>query len=206
MSKRIDISLVQTKAERHTFLRFPWQIYRNDPFWVPPLLPEQKKVIDPKRGPFFKRGDASFFIARRDGQVVGTICAGRDDAQNQATNRQTGFFGFFECIEDYDVAAALLERAAQWARSQGLEAIDGPFHLDREAGYGFLIQGRDRPPVLLCGHTPPYYVGFIERFGLKPARADNLAYAVIILADTASFQRLGRIADRGDRNGRGGSS
>ncbi|MBN1579072.1 MAG: GNAT family N-acetyltransferase [Anaerolineae bacterium] len=192
----IEIRPVHTKADRHAFLTFPWQIYRDDPLWVPPLIPEQIKIVDPQRGPFFKRGEAEFFIARRDGQIVGTICAGQDRVLNQATNRQDGLLGFFECVQDYDVAAALLECAARWATSRGLGAIEGPFHLDREAGYGLLIQGRDRPPVLLCGHTPPYYVDFFERFGFGPARADNLAYAIDIRADTAAFQRLARLADR----------
>ncbi|MBN1810982.1 MAG: GNAT family N-acetyltransferase [Anaerolineae bacterium] len=193
----IEIRPVRTARERRTFLTFPWHIYKNDPLWVPPLLPERARLIDPKRGAFFKRGgEAEFFIAWRDGKPVGTICAAEDRATNEARGMQECVFGFFEYIEDYEVFEALLNCVAEWARPRGLNAFYGPFNLDYEDSYGVLVEGRDRPPALLCGHTPLYYQGFMERFGFQPARGDNIALYIDIDKDTPALQRLSRLAEK----------
>jgi GNAT superfamily N-acetyltransferase len=184
-------------------LTFPWRIYRDDPLWVPPLLPEREKVIDPQRGPFFQRGgEAELFIAWQDGRPVGTICAADDVEINTLQHRRECLFGFFECIEDYAVAEAMLNRACEWARARGLDTLFGPFNLDRENGYGLLIEGRDRPPALMCGHTPPYYPDLLLRIGFQPGRGDNLAYAVDLTEDTPALRRLFRLADRVRTRGR----
>jgi GNAT superfamily N-acetyltransferase len=192
----VQVLPVRTRRERRSLLTFPWQIYRHDPLWVPPLLPERAKEIDPRRGVFFERGEAAFFIAWQDGRPVGTICAAEDRAANAVRGVRECVFGFFECIADYAVAEALFQCAMEWARERDLDTLFGPFNLDYENGYGLLIEGRDRPPVMLCGHTPPYYQTFVERFGFQPARGDNLAYAVDLDRDTLALQRLARLAQR----------
>jgi GNAT superfamily N-acetyltransferase len=193
----ITVRPLRTARERRAFLTLPWRVYKNDPLWVPPLLPERAKTIDPKRGPFFKRGgEAEFFVAWRDGEPVGTICAAEDGPTNEMCDTQDCVFGFLEYIEEYAVFEALVNRVIEWAKSRGLNALFGPFNLDYEDGYGVLIEGRDRPPALLCGHTPPYYQGFMERFGFQPARADNIAMYIDIDKDTPALQRLSRLAER----------
>lgn len=191
----IEIHPVETRRERRRFLTFPWCIYRDDPLWVPPLLPERMQLIDPARGPIYERGTAAFYTAWQDGRPVGTICAADDVELNEWLGVRECTFGFFECVEDYAVAEALLQQVVAWAEMRHLDSIVGPFHLDRENGYGVLVEGRDRPPALLCGHTPPYYQHFLERFGFVPARADNLAYA-LDLGETPALRRLSRLADR----------
>jgi GNAT superfamily N-acetyltransferase len=198
----IEIRPVRTARERRTFLTFPWHVYKDDPLWIPPLLPERARLADPKRGAFFERGgEADFFIAWRDGKPVGTICAAEDPATNEKRGTQECVFGFFEYIEDYAVFEALLNRAAEWARPRGLNALYGPFNLDYEDSYGVLIEGRDRPPALLCGHTPPYYQSFMERYGFQPARGDNIALAIDIDEDTPALQRLSHLAEKVLRKG-----
>jgi len=197
----IDIRPVHTAKERRTFLTFPWRIYHEDPLWVPPLLPERAKAIDPERGAFFKRGEAEFFIAWRDGRPVGTISAAEDKFANERRQKRECVFGFFEYVEEYDVASALVNHVIQWAEQRNLNALLGPFNLDYEDSYGVLIEGRDRPPALLCGHTPPYYPGFMEHFGFQPARGDNLAYAVDVDEDTPPRHRLRRLADKARKRG-----
>jgi GNAT superfamily N-acetyltransferase len=192
----ITVQPVRTARERQIFLTFPWRIYRNDPLWVPPLLPDWAERIDPKRGVFFKRGEAAFFIAWRDGQPVGTICAAEDREENEVRHARECVFGFFNFIEDYAVMEALLARTREWSRGRGLDAITGPFNLDYEDAYGILIEGRDRPPALMCGHTPPYYQVFVERYGFEPARGDNIAYALDLTVDTPPLQGLVRLAER----------
>jgi GNAT superfamily N-acetyltransferase len=198
----ITVRPIRTARERRAFLTLPWRVYKNDPLWIPPLLPERAKTIAPERGPFFKRGgEAEFFVAWRDGEPVGTICAAEDGPTNEMCGTQNCVFGFFEYIEDYAVFEALVNRVIEWGKSRGLNALFGPFNLDYEDGYGVLIEGRDRPPALLCGHTPPYYQGFMERFGFQPARADNIAMVIDIDKDTPALQRLSRLAERVRKKG-----
>jgi len=192
---------VQSRAERRTFLLFPWQIYKNDPLWVPPLLPERSAKIDPQKGVFFKRGSAEFFIAWRGGKPVGTICAAEDRVVNEQRGLKDCVFGFFECTDDEEAARALFDAAAAWAKARGLETLYGPFNLDYEDSYGILIEGRDRPPALLCGHTPPYYQSLVEGYGFQPARDDNVAFAIGLDRSTPEWQRAARLADRLRKHG-----
>ncbi|NMC52545.1 MAG: GNAT family N-acetyltransferase [Chloroflexi bacterium] len=198
----IEIKPAQTARERHIFLTFPWKIYRRDPLWVPPLLPDRRKAIDPRRGVFFRRGgEAEFFIAWRSSQPVGTICCAVDHPSNRETGLQESVFGFFECIDDEDVARALFDHAAAWARQRGLRSITGPFHLDYEDSYGVLIEGRDRPPAILCGHTPAYYQAFFESYGFTPSRGDNIAFALDLNKPSPALERLAQGAQRAREQG-----
>ena len=198
----LEIRPVHTRRDRHTFLTFPWRIHRDDPLWVPPLLPEMKKRIDPQRGAFFQRGEAEFFIAWRAGQPVGTVCTALDHKSNQLRQSRECVFGFLDYIEDTAVFEALIARVISWAAARGLNTLHGPFNLDYEDGYGVLVEGRDRPPVLLCGHTPPYYLDFMVRYGFQPARGDNLAYEIQVDQETPALQQLSEAAERVRRRGR----
>ena len=192
----IEIHPVETSAQRRRFITFPWQIYRHDPLWVPPLVAERMKFIDHSTGIFFQRGNAEFFMAYKEGKPVGTICCADDKATNSARGLKDCIIGFFECIQDQEVAWALFDHARKWALAHELETLYGPFNLDYEDGYGVLIEGRDRPPVILCGHTPSYYQGFFEQFGFLPARGDNLAYEITPSMASAEIQRLSRLSER----------
>ena len=192
----IEVRPVRSRRERRLFLTFPWRIYKNDPLWVPPLLPERAKVIDPQRGLFFRNGYAGFFIAWKDGRPAGTICCAEDTADTKDRGHGECMFGFFECVEDYAVAEALFHQAESWARLHALTAIYGPYNLDREDARGILVEGRDRPAPILCGHNPPYYVDFCERFGFVKREADNLAYAIDVDLSSPQVRRLARLAER----------
>jgi GNAT superfamily N-acetyltransferase len=192
----IEVLPVKNAREKRIFLTFPWHVYAHDPLWVPPLLPERAKAIDPAQGAFFQRGEAEFFIAWRDGIPAGTICAGEDRALNERAHKRECIFGFFECVEDGEVARAMLDRVSRWGADRGLTSLSGPFNLDYEDSYGVLVEGRDRPPVLLCGHTPPYYQGFLESYGFRPLRGDNIAYEVGLDSEAPALRRVALLAER----------
>jgi GNAT superfamily N-acetyltransferase len=192
----IEIVPVETKEDRRRFVVFPWQIYRHDPLWVPPLVAERIKFIDPARGVFFKRGVAEFFIAMKDGKPAGTICCADDQETNAKRGLKDCMVGFFECLHDEKVAQALFDHARQWASRHNLNTLYGPFNLDYEDGYGVLIEGRDRPPVILCGHSPDYYQGFFEQYGFEPARGDNIAYEITASMAVEEIKRLARLSER----------
>jgi GNAT superfamily N-acetyltransferase len=174
----IVVRPVETRRERKAFLTFPWRIYRDDPLWVPPILSERAKRLDPQHSPFLANGTAQAFVAWDGPQPVGTIVAAEDRRANAHKGTRESIVGYFDCIDDEAVAAALFEAAMAWARERGLTSLFGPFNLDYEDSYGVLIEGRDRPPVLLCGHTPPYYQRLFESFGFEKARGDNVAFEV----------------------------
>ena len=200
MTGTLEVYPIRSRAEKRLFLTFPWRIYAGDPLWVPPLLPERAKTIDPARGAFFKRGMAELFIARRAGRPVGTICAAEDRALNERMGSRECLFGFFECVDE-ETARALLGHVERWAGARGLTTLAGPFNLDYEDAYGILIEGRDRPPVIFCGHTPVSYQGFLERQGFTPLRADNLAFEISLDADSPALRRTAVLAERIRRQG-----
>jgi len=193
---RIEIKPVHTRHEKELFLTFPWRIYKGDPLWVPPLLPERRKLIDPKRGKFFQDGYAELFMAWQDGKPVGTISC----AEDQSATRAHGFgecsIGFFECVEDFSVARDLFTRAEDWAWQHKLKRILGTFNLDREESRGILIEGRTRPPAVYCGHNPAYYPGFFERFGFSKYGEDGLAYEIDVDLDKPEIQHMLRLAEK----------
>jgi GNAT superfamily N-acetyltransferase len=187
----IEIRPVRTRREKRAFLTYPWKIYKNDPLWVPPLLPEREKNTDPARGLFFKDGYADFFSAFKDGTMAGTICCSHERGGEAGECS----IGLFECIDDYAVAEALFRHAEGWAREHGLTMLCGTYNLDREEGRGILIEGRDRPPAFICGHNPLYYAGFFERFGFHKRHDDGLAYAIDVNLDDPNLQRVIRLAE-----------
>ncbi len=191
----IIIKKVETEREKNRFLTLPWKVYRDDPLWVPPLLPERRNVLDPEKGAFLRRGEADLFLAYKDGNLAGTICAAVDPPTNLKRGQKECAFGFLEYVEDYDVFEALIETAKEWGKVRGLDTLYGPWNLDYEDSYGVLVEGRDVPPVLMCGHSPPYYQGFMERYGFQPARAQNVAFR-ITLDDSPQYKRLLRLAER----------
>jgi len=178
----VEIVPVQDQQSRERFVRFAWHIYHDDPLWVPPLVRSQLHTLDPQRGSFFRYGDAALFLARRDGQEVGRIAGWINHRANQFLDEKAAGFGFFETVDNYEVAKALLDAVCDWALGQGMETIRGPFYFSMDDSPGVLIEGLDLPPVLMCGHSPLYYSDLLERYGLEKYR-DAYAYWI----DLSSF-------------------
>ena len=171
----VDVQPVTTPDDLKRFIRFPWRIYANDPYWVPPLISEIEKRLDTQRNPFWEYAERELFLARRNGEVVGTIAAIVNHQHNHQLNDRTGFFGFFEAINDHQVAEALIAAASEWLRKQGMDCIRGPVNGAPTDEVGIQIAGYDRRPSIWEGHTPPYYRGLIERLGFRKYD-DYLAY------------------------------
>jgi GNAT superfamily N-acetyltransferase len=192
----IEVRKVETRREKNIFLTFPWRIYRGDPLWVPPLLPERKKLIDPHKGKFYEDGYAELFIAWKDGTPVGTISCAEDRSATRSRGYGECLVGFFECVEDYAVAEALFKQAEAWGRENHLLRLLGTYNLDREESRGVLVEGRDRPPVIYCGHGKPYYPEFFERYGFTKFGGDGVAYAVDLDLNQPEIQHMLRLAGK----------
>ena len=146
----------------------PWQIYRDDPHWVPPVIADQKKFIDPWRGPFFTHGSqARLFLARRNGQFVGRISAQVNQRHNDVYADGKGFFGFFDCDDDQEVCSALFTAAEDYLRNHGCSVIEGPFSFSIYDEIGILIDGFDTDPYVLNLHNKAYYSRLVENAGFS---------------------------------------
>jgi len=171
----LKITVAETAQERREFIEFQWQVYRGDPYWVPPLLSEREEFLDPQRHPFHQHARVRYFIARRDGRPVGTIAGIINDNHNQHWHEQVGFFGLFEVLDDREAAEALLQAAEDFVRSAGMTAIRGPFNFSTNEECGLLVDGWNGPPVIMMTYNPRYYQSFIEGAGYAKAM-DLLAY------------------------------
>jgi len=165
----IMVSPVKDAAGLEDFLRFPWRLYQHDPYWVPPLLPEQRRFLDQRTGPFFEIGEAQFFLAFRDGEPVGRISAHRNRLHDEHHGPGTGFWGFFEAIQEPQVAQALFEAAAAWLRERGCHHLVGPLNFSIYDEMGLLVEGFDSIPAMFQTHNPPYYLDLVTSWGFRKA-------------------------------------
>lgn len=196
--RELQISPVGTEAELSEFICFPWQVYRDDPYWVPPLISERLTFLDASKNPFFEHARAEYFLARRDGKTVGTIGAFTNDRYNEFHGINTGFFGFFEVLDDPEAASALLETAEKWSAGRGHTAILGPAQFSTNDECGLLIDGFDDRPRILMTYNPPRYKTYLEERGYSKAM-DLWAYSL----DLKDFQgglaippKLVRVAEK----------
>jgi len=166
----ITVFSVRSKSDLNKFLKFPWLIYKDNPHWVPPLLYDIKKVLNKKKNPFFNHADIELFLAVKEGSVVGRIAAIKNDLHNKEHNDKVGFFGFFECINDQEVADKLFDTAAQWISEKGLTAMRGPANPSVNDIYGLLIDGFDDPPRILMPYNPKYYMDLMDNYGFQKAK------------------------------------
>jgi hypothetical protein len=170
MSLVPTIRPVASRRDLRRFVAFPYDLYRDNPYWIPTLRSEVYKVFNPKKNAFFEHGSIQPFLAL-DGEdrVVGTIAAIINGMHLKKYGDATGFFGFFECTEDPVVARALLETAEGWLREKGMTAVRGPANPSLNDTAGLLVDGFDREPSVLMPYNPPYYERFLEENGYSRA-------------------------------------
>ena len=166
----IRIEPVTNRKELKQFVMFPFKLYRDDPYWVPPLIGDRLHHFDPHHNPFFEHAETQLFRAVRDGEIVGIVVATADETHPKVWNEPVGFWGEFECIEDYEVAEKLFDAARQWLAERGREIMRGPLNLNINDECGLLIDGYDGSPVIMMTYNPPYYETFVERYGFERAK------------------------------------
>ena len=167
--RALEIRPVASKRDLNTFIKLPWRLYRNEPNWVPPLLFDRKRFFDRGRNPFFEHAEVEFFLAWRGETPVGRITAHIDRHFNEFQHHDWGMFGFFECENDPEAAAALLSTAEDWLRARGRDRMVGPMDFTTNDECGVLVDGYDLVPTILTNWHHPYYPGLIEGAGLTKA-------------------------------------
>lgn len=198
-SSAIEIKLVHTKADRKKFVKLLWDIYQDEPNWTPPLIMERMDAIDEKKNPYFEHAEVKFWIAYKDGKAVGRISAQIDELTEKHHGIKTGHYGFFDCIDDQDVANALFDTALGWLKEKGMIEVIGPFSLSINEETGMLVEGFDTPPMLLMGHARPYFEKLVTNYGLAKVK-DTWAYTMDITKPILppTIQKLvDRAVDRG---------
>lgn len=163
------------RAGLDRFIKLPYELHARDPLWVPPLRMDVRKLLDRAANPFFEHAEAEYFLAERDGKVVGRIAAISNRLHNEIHADRVGFFGLFECIYDHDVANALFEAASAWLRARNHDVMRGPASFSTNDECGLLVRGYDTPPTLMMPHNPPYYERLVDAAGFKKAK-DLLVY------------------------------
>lgn len=152
------------------FIKIPFYVQGNDPNWVPPLIMDIRKKLDKKRSSFLKHNEAEFFIAYKDGKPVGRIAGIVNNIHNSRYNKTDGFFGFFDSINDQEVANRLFDTVVSWLKSKGMNTIYGPTNYSTNDEWGLLVEGFDSPPFIMMPHNPEYYKTLIENYGFKKAK------------------------------------
>ncbi|UCF96995.1 MAG: hypothetical protein JSV89_17730 [Spirochaetaceae bacterium] len=193
MPGSVEVVPVTNRRQLETFIRLPWKIYKGDPNWVPPLLVEQRTTLDTKKNPFFLHSKIQNYLAFRNGDLVGRISAIIDDNYNDFQQQNSGFFGFFEAINDMAVSRALFSEAAKWIRQQGMDRMLGPTNPSTNTVLGLLIDGFDIPAVLQMPYNPAYYVDLVEDFGLTKAHDLYAYYMEDIVPISDKIQRVAEL-------------
>jgi hypothetical protein len=193
MSSDIEVlALSRRPGDTDRFLRVPYEVYRDDPHWVAPLLMDLKKVFTPAN-PLFEHATMQLWLALRGGRAVGRIAGIVDDHHNRTQRDAAAFFGFFESVNDAEVSRRLFATVHDWARQRGMRRVLGPMNPTTNDECGLLIEGFDGPPVFMMTYNPRYYVDLVAGEGFRKAK-DLIAFHIDVAQ--CPLERLGRIAEK----------
>jgi hypothetical protein len=190
--KTVSVEEVQTDKDLMAFIRFPWELYRGNPYWVPPLVKDQLQRLSPSH-PFRSHSEMILFLAHRGGRIAGRIAGIIDHNYVQFHQEKVGFFGFFESVPEAEVSEALFARVKDWLKTRGMAKMAGPMNPSINDECGLLTDAFDSAPCLMMPYNPEYYPDLVEREGLKKAMD---LYAYLLEQQTFNLDRLNRITER----------
>ena len=165
----VSIRPVRTRRELKRFVRVPFQLHRDHPQWVPPLIFDRMQFLNRDKNPYFDHAEAEYFVAECDGEAVGRVTAQIDERWDTYQGGGDGMFGFFESVDDPEVAGALLGAAEEWLRSRGRDRVLGPMDFTTNDELGVLIEGYEIRPMILQNWHPPFYRELFEGLGYGKA-------------------------------------
>ena len=189
-----EIRIVEAtdKSGKRDFIEFPLFLYKDDPLYAPQLTRDLKTHFTPEN-PFFNNAEVSFFLALKDGKIAGRIASIVNHMHIRVQNEKAGFFGFFECINDRDVAEALIGVVYRQLKEKGLSVMRGPMNFSINEECGFLIDGFGEPPLLMTPYNPPYYNDLMESCGLAKSK-DLHAYIRQVSQGDELPEKMHRVA------------
>jgi len=166
----LSVYPARSSSERKQFITMVWDLYQDDPNWVPPLIADRKKLLNAEKNPFWRHADMEMFLAKQDGKIVGRIAAIINWAHNQIHEDKVGFFGFFESENKVSTAHSLFGAAAEWLAERDIEVMRGPVNPSINDEVGLLVDGFNDPPQILMNYNPEYYSALIESYGLTKVK------------------------------------
>jgi ribosomal protein S18 acetylase RimI-like enzyme len=173
-SDPLTVREVRTAADMRRFVFLPRELYRDDPNWAPPIWADERRAYTARKNAVLSHSDFTLLLAVEEGRVAGRSLVYVDHNFNAFYKARTGFFGAFECVENFAVARALDAATERWLAARGMDRVRGPIHPVAES-WGFLKEGFDTPPVFMAPYNPSFYNGFMDRLGYGKAK-DLLAY------------------------------
>jgi GNAT superfamily N-acetyltransferase len=194
MEKTMQLIAVNSPKDRKRFIKFPYQFFRNDPNWVPPLRLEYRNQFSSDTNPLLSHCDYQLFLLLDDQRVIGRIAAFIDRLAVDYWKEKIGLFGYYDCIEDSQASQLLLNAAADWLKEQGMDAMRGPWTFVSQE-WGLVIEGFTPPPCIMAPYNPPYYGEQLEEFGLMKVK-DLLCYYI---SGKEGYQIPDRILNLTDR-------
>lgn len=168
MAAPLTIRKAESRDDLRTLFEFPWQVYRDDPNWIPPLNSMRRELLSKEKHPAWEYMEGDYFLAWRGDQCVGTIAAFINQRHDEFHGEKAGWFGLFDVLDDAEAAAALIAQAEAYVQARGVEVIRGPQTFTAHEDVGLLIDGFE-PPILLMPYHKPYYRAFIEDAGYSKA-------------------------------------
>jgi len=166
----IEVIAVRTRREKKQFFQFPWDLYQGDPNWIPPLRVVQQELLNFRPHPFYDDAEIQTFLALHNGRPCGRLAALVNHAHNRWYHEKRGFFGFFESIDDSEVAGRLFDAAKSWFAERQIEAIRGPVNPSLNYECALLVDGFDEPPWFMMPYNRPYYDRLIRACGFRKAQ------------------------------------
>ena len=197
LMKSIQIREVKSGKDWKAFFRLPWEIFKNDPYWIPPLLADQKKNLDTAKNPFFKHAFYKAWIVTSEGKTIGRIVAYVDQAYCDLYKEASGFIGYFESINDQSVADLLFTTSVAWLKENKMHKVYGPMNFSIANECGVLMTGYDHSPVVQMNHTPSYYLDLFINAGFTKAH-DLYAYLMteeMVRRNDDMMSKLKRISE-----------
>ncbi len=173
----ISIQKINFPEKIGDFIDFPHSLYEGDPNYVPELYIAQRDMLNPAKHPFYEHSKLQLFLAYKNKKIVGRIAAIRNNNHINFTGNQDGFFGFFESINDFEVARHLFDAAAKWVKEEGLNSVLGPASFSTNEIFGWHMDAFDVPPMISMGYNKSYYPEFANRYGFTKF-TDHYAYFI----------------------------
>ena len=167
MEQEISIKRITTNKDYVAFVKFPFELYNNNPYWVPPIINEEVETIDRKINPVYQNSSARFFLAYKKGVIVGRIAAIVNWIEIKEIKKNKVRFGWFDVIDDIAVSKLLLEQVIYFGKKHKLDHIEGPVGFSNLDKAGLLIKGFEEPSTMITIYNYPYYATHLKELGFS---------------------------------------
>ena len=190
----INVKEIHTREELNTFVEFPFSLYKDHPYWVPPIKKEELEVLDKTKNPVFKNAEAAFFLAYKDEKVVGRIAAMINWIEVDHLQKRKVRFGWFDTIDDVNVTKALLEAVRTFGHAHNMSFMEGPVGFSNLDKAGMLVEGYEEMNTMITHYNYPYYVEHMQQLGMEKL-AQWVEYEIKISSFEDSPEKVRRFGE-----------